>query len=1054
MPGAEITLFAKSGGPLTKKISLDSNGGIFSDASHCFMTCGAAIRTTIEDVNDLGTLMHDMRDHHALALGSLRAGLPNQVNIVTKRSLNGTTPLDTVARTKETLVYRSGACGFVLLDFDTKGMPTTVADRLNALGGFVAAIASMIPEVSRAARLLRASTSAGLYREDTREAFAGSRGLHVYLGAADVSDSERFLKTLHARCWLNGLGWFMVGVAGQLLERSVVDRMVGTPERLVFEGPPVLVPPLLQDQGAREPRINEGGWLDTAAVCPPLSAVEKSRLEECHAKAAHDLDREVDSARSRFLDEQTRAIAQRCGIATIRARHIANRQSRGILLPAITLPFDDPALAGKTVADVLANPEAYEGETLADPLEGVSYGRCKAKMMRQDDGTPWIHSFAHGRTIYQLKHDAAAVHAILNATSQHDVVSTLISHILTADLDAVEIEALIAAASRQTGTGIRAINSMLKAARKAQAEQEEEQKRQQRRAARSDPRPVVDAPAQDAPWLPEMSIYDEILCAVTDAIPPSRHVDDELNCARCTVFPGTHAFSSDDKDEPPAPQWHIRKLNEHEAADLLEKHIDFVDPEDGRSVQCPTKFVNHYRGWGGGMLPKLVAISTLPLVLGNGEILAPKGLDRLRGIAFVIDEKLRKCLPRERVRDNTKIAEALRFLVDDWMIDVKCSFIDKCNAITLALTIIERSLLAERPIGFITSPMPESGKTTLAKMLITAATGIDAVAFAWSPHEEERRKALLAYFDAGLAYILWDNIADGAFVQCPHLERSCTASYYADRKLGVSEFISAAAATIHIFTGNNIAPRGATSSRTLHVRVDTDLADPMARKFEHNNPVAWTKARRDEILGALYVILLGNPILDLPVDSATKTRFPMWYRLVGSAIEHAARCYKEAYPQDPKAVVIEFDQLFARQKTSDEEGTSLGEMLDELDKTMRSWCAQHRQSKRDDGIIWGALCPGRPAWVGNYMAKEIAACLNQDCWLPGSSSRGVAIIRGFLFQKVPLKNKLSPHAVSRALGAYVDRRRVFGLEELVLRIETDSHAKANLYRVERRTLLS
>jgi hypothetical protein len=583
MLGAEITLFAKSGGPLTKKISLDSNGGILSDASHCFMTCGAASRTTIEDVNELGALMHGMLNNNALALGSLRAGLPRQVNIVTKHSLSNTTPLDTVARTKETLVYRSGACGFVLLDFDTKGMPALVADRLNALGGFVPAIASMIPEVSHAARLLRASTSAGLYREDTHEALAGSRGLHVYLGVADVSDSERFLKTLHARCWLNGLGWFMVGVAGQLLERSVVDRMVGTPERLVFEGPPVLVPPLMQDQGAREPCINEGGWLDTAAVCPPLSTVEKSRLGEYHAKAAHALDREIDSARNRFLDEQTRTIAQRCGITVTRARHIASRQSHGILLPAIVLPFDDPALTGKTVADVLADPEAYEGETLADPLEGVSYGRCKAKIMRRDDGTPWIHSFAHGRTIYQLKHDAAAVHAILNAASQHDAISTLINHLLTADLDAVEIEELIASASRQTGIGILAIKRMHKAARKVRDEQEEEQRRQQRQAARSDPRPIVNAPKQDAPWLPEMRVYDEILCAVTDAVPPSRHADDELNCVRCTVFPGTHAFSSDDKDEPPAPQWHIRKLNEHEAADLLEKHIDFVDPQDGRS---------------------------------------------------------------------------------------------------------------------------------------------------------------------------------------------------------------------------------------------------------------------------------------------------------------------------------------------------------------------------------------------------------------------------------------------------------------------------------------
>ena len=29
--------------------------------------------------------------------------------------------------------------------------------------------------------------------------------------------------------------------------------------------------------------------------------------------------------------------------------------------------------------------------------------------MRRADGTPWIHSFAHGRTIYELKHDAASV---------------------------------------------------------------------------------------------------------------------------------------------------------------------------------------------------------------------------------------------------------------------------------------------------------------------------------------------------------------------------------------------------------------------------------------------------------------------------------------------------------------------------------------------------------------------------------------------------------------------------------------------------------------------
>jgi hypothetical protein len=371
-----------------------------------------------------------------------------------------------------------------------------------------------------------------------------------------------------------------------------------------------------------------------------------------------------------------------------------------------------------------------------------------------------------------------------------------------------------------------------------------------------------------------------------------------------------------------------------------------------RSVHCPSRFVCHYRRWDGGALPKLMAISTLPLVLGNGEILAPRVLDKLRGIAFIIDEKLREQLPAGRVRDDAQVAAALKFLLDDWMVEVKCTFVDKCMAIALALTIIERSLLAERPVGFITSPTPESGKTTLAKMLITADTGTDAVAFTWAGNEDERRKALLSYFDAGLAYILWDNILDGTFVQSPNLERSCTASYYADRKLGVSEFVSAATATIHIFTGNNIAPRGAMASRALHVRVDTDLVDPMARKFVRNDPVAWTKANREKILGTFYTILLGNPPLDSTADASTKTRFPMWYRLVGSAIEYAAKCCK---------IKIEFDQLFARQKTGDEEGADLAEILDALDRIMRTWLGKRHG--------------------GEYPAKEIAACLNQECLL-------------------------------------------------------------------------
>ena len=117
----------------------------------------------------------------------------------------------------------------------------------------------------------------------------------------------------------------------------------------------------------------------------------------------------------------------------------------------------------------------------------------------------------------------------------------------------------------------------------------------------------------------------------------------------------------------------------------------------------------------------------------------------------------------------------------------------------------------------------------------------------------------MSYFLYGVAYILWDNIARGTQISCPHIEKSCTAAYYSDRKLGVSETVCTAASTIHFFTGNNIGAKGDLASRSLHIRLDVDRVDPENRPFKHPDPIGWTENHRAEILAALYTILLGNP---------------------------------------------------------------------------------------------------------------------------------------------------------------------------------------------------
>ena len=82
---------------------------------------------------------------------------------------------------------------------------------------------------------------------------------------------------------------------------------------------------------------------------------------------------------------------------------------------------------------------------------------------------------------------------------------------------------------------------------------------------------------------------------------------------------------------PPPEQWVLSKMNEMEVAEMIEEHIDYytVD-EDGnrRSVHLPTPFVRHFMKRNDGALPTVVAIATAPIVLADGVLLAPDGLDR------------------------------------------------------------------------------------------------------------------------------------------------------------------------------------------------------------------------------------------------------------------------------------------------------------------------------------------------------------------------------------------------------------------------------------------
>jgi hypothetical protein len=261
----EFTAIETNRGLLTKRISLSEDGKLKSDGSACLMTSGRAWRVRCASMQDFADYINACKPNQAIALGRLRADLSNVVSVETKSRLGRepSPPPEFIARTQEFIEFRNGAPAFALIDVDVKGMPPEVGAKVEKLGGFWDALKSVLPPLDGAARVMRRSTSAGLVRSDTGDPIAGSGGMHAYVLVKDGADIRRFLGALHERCWLHGFGWMMVGAGGQLLERSIVDRVVGSPERLAFEGSPVLVPPLAQDKERRRPIAVEGDPLDS-----------------------------------------------------------------------------------------------------------------------------------------------------------------------------------------------------------------------------------------------------------------------------------------------------------------------------------------------------------------------------------------------------------------------------------------------------------------------------------------------------------------------------------------------------------------------------------------------------------------------------------------------------------------------------------------------------------------------------------------------------------------------------------------------------------------------
>jgi len=1008
----KFAVFTKAGGPLSKAISLDEDGIPVSDGSACTMSQGVARNITVNNLTEFGAFLPKLKSENAISLGTIKdVGPDGTADIVTKSQLENHP--DAISRSKEHITFAPGSPGLLLVDFDQKGMPTDVVQKLETVGGVWNALAETCPDLTSAGYAQRASTSASLMRRDTGEVFPSSGGVHIYIAACDAADIPRATKVLHQRLWLAGYGWHWLGKVGQILERSIVDQSVGSPERLVFEGPPVLQPPLVQSAKDRKPVVVEGDVVDTKIAIPDLTPAENSRLLRMLASSKRALKPEADRKQAKEDRRLVKKLVRETGVSEKKALEKIKLRHQGKLAPLHPLVFDDASIGEVTVEDVLTHPETYVGQTLADPLEGVSYGRCKAKVMRRTGGGLFINSFAHGGATYDLIFDYVVIKKTIENTTETEILETVADMVSLAHLRADELNRIVDHVKRNTGINKPVI--------RARFDEKKTEQRASHRRSRSpldivDPRVRILRPESDVELTPVLTDLDDVLSQVEASEPPVRSIDGYL--AHIVEYPiqGLHTLrkagtgGADTKSDEAPPQPRLTIAGEAAATMIIEKHIAYHEPEgddpgSGRVSRLQDTFVKAYAGWKSSALPRVTGIATLPVVLPNGSIAANNGLDRELRLIFRMQPKLLEAIPQPGTVTAELASDAYRWLSNEWLADVDTNNDGKAILIALALTLIEQQLLSERPAFFVTAGQRGSGKTTALNMISTAVFGRQAAAASWSFNDEERRKALFAYLWEGANMVVYDNIPRGSGITCPTIERALTSSGLSDRVLGVSQIQTVPTTAVLSFTGNNVGPKGDMASRSLVAHLLADRPDPENRNFQHDDPIGWSQEHRIEILRHLFSILLVERV----EPDIAQTRFKSWWRLVGYPLEISAGVHFEelfrandAFDEEAQGAT-EFICMMLKYLETTESGTrefTAAELVKLVDDGWnKHYTVPSKSGTPDPGNLKSALeeASGRPFSNGQVNAHRVARKLKSIAGRPVE-------IEGELFHIVIVKN--------------------------------------------------
>lgn len=283
---------------------------------------------------------------------------------------------------------------------------------------------------------------------------------------------------------------------------------------------------------------------------------------------------------------------------------------------------------------------------------------------------------------------------------------------------------------------------------------------------------------------------------------------------------------------------------------------------------------------GAWQVPELSGVTRGPILRADGSLLSQPGYDPATGLLLLADHPDGwPTIPPNPNRDQVRAAVCRL-----WEPFEHFPFVDDLSrAIHLCalLTAVQRPLLETAPAFAWNAYKAGSGKSKAAKAAAWLGGG-EPVESPWSEQAEEQRKRLMAALMAGPSGILLDNISGP--MDSDTLCAILTASVFRDRKLGVSEEITAPTRVLITATGNNLRLVGDLSRRVLVSTIDHGVESPERLAFPFD-PVARVRERWLYYRAAALTILRGFIAAGAPsTGQGTMGSYEQWDALIRQAV--------------------------------------------------------------------------------------------------------------------------------------------------------------------------